>query len=225
MDTLIPGLRWLHIAAGMLALFVAPGAMLTTKGGLAHRRWGKLYFWSMAVTALTAALLALWRPTVFLALLALFSFYMAFAGYRALFRKRPDRGDEATALDWAAAIITLAASIGMIVQGISASVTVGQPLGMVPMAFGALGVVLAGKDLREFRHPPSDRTAWWFSHMGGMLGSYIAALTAFSVVNFEFLPTAVRWLWPTAVGTPLIVLWVRYYRVRFRRGQPMPVPS
>jgi hypothetical protein len=225
METLIPGLRWLHIAAGTLALCVAPGAMLTIKGGLAHRRWGKLYFWSMAVTALTAVLLALWRPTVFLALLALFSFYMAFAGYRALFRKRPDRGDKATALDWAAATITLAASIGMIVQGISASVTVGQPLGMVPMVFGALGVVLAGKDLREFRHPPSDRTAWWFSHMGGMLGSYIAAMTAFSVVNFEFLPTAVRWLWPTAVGTPLIVLWVRYYRVRFRRGHPMPVPS
>jgi hypothetical protein len=225
METSIPGLRWLHIAAGMLALFVAPGAMLTAKGGLAHRRWGKLYFWSMAVTALTAALLALWRPTVFLALLALFSFYMAFAGYRALFRKRPDRGDKATALDWAAASITLAASIGMIVQGISASVTVGQPLGMVPMVFGALGVVLAGQDLREFRRPPSDPAAWWFSHMGGMLGSYIAAMTAFSVVNFEFLPTAVRWLWPTAVGVPLIVLWVRYYRVRFRRGQPMPVPS
>jgi hypothetical protein len=225
METLIPGLRWVHITAGMLALFVAPGAMLTAKGELAHRRWGKLYFWSMAVTALTAALLALWRPTVFLALLALFSFYMAFAGYRALFRKRPGRGDQATALDWAAAAITLAASLGMIVQGISASVTVGQRLGMVPIVFGALGVVLAGKDLREFRHPPSDPAAWWFSHMGGMLGSYIAAMTAFSVVNFEFLPTTVRWLWPTAVGVPLIALWVRYYRARFRRGQPMPVPS
>jgi len=208
-----------------MALFVAPAAMLTAKGGRAHRRWGKLYFWSMAVTALTAALLALWRPTVFLALLAVFSFYMAFAGYRALFHKRPDRGERATALDWAAATLTLAASVGMVMQGISASVTVRQPLGIVPIVFGALGVVLAGKDLRAFIRPPHDPAAWWFNHMAGMVGSYIAAVTAFSVVNATFLPTVVRWLWPTAVGVPLIVFWISYYRIRLRRGQPLPTPG
>jgi hypothetical protein len=62
--------------------------------------------------------------------------------------------------------------------------------------------------------------------MAGMLGSYIAAVSAFSVVNFAFLPTVVRWLWPTIVGTPLIALWIRYYRIRFGsvrtplRGEP-----
>jgi hypothetical protein len=30
--------------------------------------------------------------------------------------------------------------------------------------------------------------------MTGMLTSYISAVTAFSVVNFAFLPTTVRWL-------------------------------
>ena len=225
METLIPGMRWLHIAAGTLALFVAPAAMLTAKGGRAHRRLGKLYFWSMSVTALTAVLLALWRPTVFLALLAVFSFYMAFAGYRSLFHKRPDRGDRATPLDWTAATITMAASVGMVVQGVSASVTVRQPLGLVPIVFGVLGVVLAGKDLLAFSRPPSDPTAWWFNHMSGMLGSYIAAVTAFSVVNFTFLPTAVRWLWPTALGVPLIVFWITYYRVHLRRGQPLLTPG
>lgn len=219
MEALLSGIRGLHIVAGMLALFVAPAAMLTAKGGRAHRRWGQLYVWAMAVTALTAVLLALWRPIVFLALLAVFSFYLAFSGYRALSRKRPAQGEKATALDWAAAIITLAASVGMIVMGIATSVAVRQRLGVVPIVFGALGVVLAGNDLRKFITPPTDPTAWWFSHMGGMLGSYIAAVTAFSVVNFTFLPTVVRWLWPTAVGVPLIVLWISYYQVRFRRGK------
>ena len=88
METLITPLRWMHIAAGTLALFVAPAAMLTVKGGRAHRRWGKIYFWSMAVVAATALVLGLWRPQIFLALLAVFSFYMAFSGYRVLFRKR-----------------------------------------------------------------------------------------------------------------------------------------
>lgn len=53
--------------------------------------------------------------------------------------------------------------------------------------------------------------------MTGMLTSYIAAVTAFSVVNFAFLPTTVRWLWPTLIGTVGIVAWVRYYRTRFAR--------
>jgi hypothetical protein len=53
--------------------------------------------------------------------------------------------------------------------------------------------------------------------MTGMLGSYLAAVSAFSVVNFTFLPTTGRWLWPTVIGTPLIVLWITYYKRRFAR--------
>ena len=55
--------------------------------------------------------------------------------------------------------------------------------------------------------------------MGGMIGSYIAAVSAFSVVNFHFLPPAVRWLWPSAIGVPAILLWIRYYRQKFNRKQ------
>src|SRR3989442_1105972 len=84
--------------------------MLTAKGGRTHRRWGKVYFWAMAAVALTAVVLAVWRPVIFLALLAVFSFYSAFSGYRALFRKRPREGAHATAFDWTAAIVTFAAS-------------------------------------------------------------------------------------------------------------------
>jgi len=108
---LITALRWIHISAGMLALVLAPLAMLTVKGGRAHRRWGTIYFWSMAVVASTAVVLALWRPQIFLALLAVFSFYLAFTGYRVLSRKRPTQGDAATAYDWAAALVTFAARL------------------------------------------------------------------------------------------------------------------
>jgi hypothetical protein len=51
--------------------------------------------------------------------------------------------------------------------------------------------------------------------MGNMLGAYIATVSAFSVVNFGFLPPLARWLWPTVVGVPLIVAWTRSYRRRF----------
>jgi uncharacterized membrane protein len=215
---LLTALRWIHISAGMLALVLAPLAMLTVKGGRAHRRWGKIYFWSMLVVASTAVVLALWRPQIFLALLAVFSFYLAFSGYRALSRKRPVRGERADAADWAAAVVTFAASAALVVLGLVRPGPSWERLGIVPVVFGVLGMVLAGLDLARLARPSADPRAWWFAHMGGMLGSYIAAVSAFSVVNFAFLPTAVRWLWPTALGIPLISIWIAYYKVRFRKA-------
>jgi hypothetical protein len=225
MEMLATSLRWIHISAGILALGVAPVAMLTVKGGRAHRRWGKVYYWAMAVVASTAVALAIWRPQIFLALLAVFSFYQAFTGYRALARKRPDQGQGPAAIDWAAALATFAASAALAGLGLARPGASWQRLGVVPVVFGALGMILAGLDIRSFIRPPADRNAWWFAHMGGMLGSYIAAVSAFSVVNFTFLPTAVRWLWPTAVGTPLIALWVTYYKIRFRRAESARVEA
>ena len=218
MDGTFVLLRGIHIAAGTVALFMAPAAMLTAKGGRAHRRWGKIYFWAMMVVAATAVILAAWRPTLFLGLLAVFSFYLAFSGYRALFRKRPFAGQKATALDWAAALFTLGASAGLVVLGLARPSATWERLGVVPIVFGLLGVVLAGNDLRKFVRPPRERQAWWFDHMAGMLASYIAAVSAFSVVNFTFLPITVRWLWPTALGTPLIIVWITVYKVRFQRA-------
>jgi predicted membrane protein DUF2306 len=216
MESLIATLRWVHISAGMLALGLAPLAMLTVKGGRAHRLWGKIYFWSMAVLASTAVVLALWRPQIFLALLAVFSFYQAFTGYRALSRKRPSQGQGPLAYDWAAAAVTFGASAALAVFGLVRPGPSWQRLGIVPVVFGVLGMVLAGLDLRKFARPPADPHAWWFAHMAGMLGSYIATVSAFSVVNFTFLPTTLRWLWPTVLGVPLITAWVTYYKMRFR---------
>jgi hypothetical protein len=165
MDTVFTTLRWIHIAAGMLALGLAPLAMLTVKGGHAHRRWGKIYFWAMAVVGSTAVVLALWRPQIFLALLAVFSFYMAFSGYRALSRKRPDQGQGPGATDWAAALLTFAVSAALAVLGLVRPGASWQRLGVVPVVFGVLGMILAGLDVKTYLRPPADRNAWWFAHM------------------------------------------------------------
>lgn len=206
----------LHIASGMVALFVAPGAMLTRKGALWHRRWGRVFFWAMAAVAATALPLTLIHPSIFLALIAIFSFYMAFSGYRVTRRKRPVRGERATRLDWLMATLTLAVSLGLVGYGLR-DLVVGNGAGAAAVVFGLLGAILAGRDLRSFIHPPSDRYAWWFFHMGNMLGAYIATVSAFSVTNFEFLPPVVRWMWPTVVGVPAIFIWIGSYQRKFNR--------
>jgi hypothetical protein len=211
---MIRALLTLHMAAGVAALVVAPLAMVTVKGGPAHRRWGAVYYWAMAVVAATAVVLAVWRPNPFLALVAVFSFYFAFRGRRVLGHKRPEHGEAPAALDWVAAISTAIASGALVLLGVVQPTAAWAELGRVAVVFGALGLLLAGLDVRRFRRPPADPNAWWFTHMTGMLGSYLATVSAFSVVNFTFLPTTLRWLWPTVIGTPLIALWVAYYKRR-----------
>lgn len=203
-----------HILAGITALIIAPGAMLTAKGRLWHRRCGKAYFWAMAVVALTSTVMALMRSGPFLLLVGVFSFYFAFTGYRAIYVRKPGR--TATALDWWALGLVGVGSAGLLFMG-AMSLLRGGAEGGVALAFGAIGTIFAVVDTWRFMRPSDDPMAWWFQHMIRMLSAYIATVTAFSVVNFSFMPEMLRWLWPTVVGSAGITLWVTYYRMKFAR--------
>jgi len=207
-----------HATAGSIAFIFAPLALMTAKGGPAHRRWGKIYFWMMAVVAATALILAPYKRNYFLTLVAVFSFYAAFSGYRALFRKRPLQGQGPNFFDWFAAIFTFVASALLFSFGLFKPAVVGR-MGVVSVVFGTIGMFLGLNDLKKFLQPPSDKNFWWFSHMGGMLGSYIAALTAFSAVTLSrFIGNSIFvWLWPTAIGVPGLIIWITYYKIKFRR--------
>jgi len=214
-ETIIQSLRWTHILAGFTAFFVAPIALITPKGGPAHRRWGKVYFWAMTVGTITALMVAAYRPNIFLLLIAIFSFYLSFTGYRVLARKRPDQGQKAAALDWSVAIFTAFTSAIMLGLGLFNPDTGALRFNPLFIIFGVLGAFTAGDDMHKFVRPPKEKYAWFLDHMSGMVASYIAAVSAFSVVNFSFLPPLVRWLWPTAIGVPLLAIWVRSYRKKF----------
>ena len=204
-----------HIAAGFLALFAGLGAILTEKGGRRHRRFGRVYVGSMAFVSGSALLLFGLAPTTdrqFLALIAVFSFYFVFSGYRVLSRKRP--ADEPAALDWTAAGLLCLAGLGLLAMG-GFELRAGSSFGTVLVVFGAISAVFGVRDLRAFRTGESDPRAWFFEHLTRMSAGYIATVTAFSTVNFLFLPTVLRWLWPTLVGTPAIFFVVRRYENQF----------
>ncbi len=212
----IKSLLGIHIAAGSTAFVMAPLALLTAKGGKAHRRWGKIYFWSMAVVASTAIVLALYRPVLFLALVAVFSFYAAFSAYRVLFHKNLPRGEKVTWPDWAAAIFTFACSLALALLGVFKPVLV-QNLSIPAIVFGIIGMWLGAKSIWQFVHPPTEKMFWWYKHLGNMLASYIAAWTAFSVTTIgRFIHGGwVIWVLPTAIGIPAIALTTAYYKRKF----------
>jgi len=220
-ETLISALRILHIASGFTALVIAPLAMIARKGGDAHRRWGKIFFYAMAVVATTAVVIGIIRPNVFLALVAVFSFHMVASGYRALFHKRLHEGQKPGTMD-----LLLQGTAGFINGGLLVWGITNFMLGnrssstIIFIAFGMIGSLMVWRNLQRFYKRSHDKHEWLYDHMTGFLGGYIATVSAFSAVNMEFIkPVWLQWLWPTLLGSPLITYWIRHYRGKLSRGR------
>lgn len=220
----------IHILAGVGALFFAPVAMIVQKGGKAHRFWGWVYYWCMAVVFITTLTMGLHRPSVFLTAVGVLSFYSAFSAQRVLRMKRPDVQPPRW-YDWIAAIATILVGVLLVGRGALALLTPDDPLGsfaILSLVFGTLLILNARSDVQRFRNPPSYKQFWWIHHMNLMIGSYIGAVTAFTVQTVSrwmlMVDVLAPWVWltwilPTAIGMPLAALWTSHYRRKFAARQ------
>lgn len=230
------GLVYAHVVSALLSLVVAPLAMWVQKGGVAHRRWGKLYFWGMFVANMSALVLLVYRFNVFLLGVTVISFYAAIMGYRVLYRKRPHEGRGANWVDWLVTgvmgvvgvwlvVTPLASLVGIELMPVPLS-DVPFVLAILPLVFGVMAVQAAVSDVRCYIDPPTDRNYWWYAHMNSMLSSYIGLTTAFMVQQVgPRMPEAVAWLvWvlPAVVGSMGISRWIGHYRQMFE-GQRVAV--
>jgi hypothetical protein len=208
----------LHVVSGVGAFVLAPLALVTAKGGRAHRRWGAIYFWCMAGVATTALIMAIWLPILFLALIAILSFYAAFGAYRVLGQKEAWKGQSVVrVLDWAAAILCLGACAALVLFGVFRPELI-QNLRIPAVVFGLVGVRISARAIWRFMHPPAEKMFWWYAHLQGMIASYIAAWTAFCLVTLGALLHGAWWLWlvPISVGFPAILATTAYYQRKFR---------
>jgi len=75
-------LVYLHIIAGSVAVIGMIGALVSRKGGLWHRRTGRLYSYAMAAALLLALIVSVLTVNSFLGLIGLFSGYFVYTGWR-----------------------------------------------------------------------------------------------------------------------------------------------
>jgi uncharacterized membrane protein len=216
----------IHIAGGAMSFLLAPVALVTAKGGKQHKRWGKVYLWSMGAVAATAVPLAFFFPVRFLALVAVFSFYSSFAGYRILRLKDLARGGYAKPVDWVAGIVTFATSTLLLWLSLFRPASI-EVIPVVGMVFGIIGIMLAVGQMRRFISKPTDKMFWWYVHLGSFIGSYIAAWSAFSVVTLARVlgNEWYIWLWPSMVGVPAIIATTAYYKRKFAPRAKVPVAA
>ncbi|MBL6449523.1 hypothetical protein JMN32_24640 [Fulvivirga sp. 29W222] len=212
MEDLVNSMLLIHILAGCIALIAAPVAMVVSKGANTHRIWGKVYFWTMSAIFVTALVLSIFKWIPFLLMIAVFSYYWVVSGYRWLYLKRLGRGAAPAMLDWIALVIALAFNLVFIGWGIVQAM--GNELGFyayLAIGFGIGGLIVALGNLRSFLSN-KDKNKWLFEHIGGMLGSYIAAVTAFSSQVFTFMPGLWQWVWPSIIGVPVITYTIYKYK-------------
>jgi hypothetical protein len=219
---MLTSLLYLHVAGGTAALLSMLIPVLTKKGGLTHRRAGWVFVGGMTIVSVTAFLLAGARwatdPTrqgreagAFLFFVAILTSTGVSAGIRVL-RTKTRTSAHGHPWDIGLPALLTAASVAAAFYGLNA----GHQLFM---AFSIVGLLAGGSQLAYWLKPPSHPMHWWFEHMGSMLGSCIAATTAFLVVNANRLGadtfSMLVWLTPTIIGVPTIAIWTRYYRNRF----------
>ena len=217
--------RIVHITAGTLAFVGGLAAMFAPKGKGLHKKVGLVYVYSMLTVALTAVLMSLVKTELltFFVPLSFFTLQLTLGGWRALERKkiRPGGVYPIPTLDWAIVVVSLLAGCIFVGLGVWRWMQ-GDAVGIVSGVFGMIGIARSVSDIRLFlniqRGIKLERMEWWFAHMSGMLGAYIATVTAVLVVNDAFLPPLVRWLAPTVLGTAGIIAWSRRYRRKFERA-------
>ena len=198
MEFLLP----IHIIAGTIALFCAAMSVLSEKGKKVHVLSGRTYFWGMATIFLTSIPMSIISSNIFLFLIAIFSFYLAFAGMR--FAR--NRKGVATILDWIAICLMIFSGIGMWILATIYFLNSNTQY-IVLLVFGFLSITLSYADFRSYKNNSATGKERISRHLTNMMGGTIAVITAVLVVNPPFEPEWVWWVLPTVLITPVIFWW------------------
>ena len=198
----------IHITAGTFGLITGTLNTILKKGTKRHKLIGRIFLMCMTVNAVSSFVLAIIHPNVFLFIVGVFSLYLVHAGNRILQLKIITETLKPKFFDWTLQIGMILFSCGFISLGIITLIQQ-NTFGIVYITFGFIGARLAFKDIRYYQRKIINKNYWLTSHLSKMMGGYIAALTAFLVVNNKILPPLIAWLLPTFFGSLLIFKWIK----------------
>ncbi len=192
---------WIHIAAGIGTLLGAAGAILTKIFSYPHQ-WhvysGRLFYYGMVVVFITSLIMTSIRPNIFLFLISIFSFYLAFTGWRSAVNRFGIAGFQ----DYISLTIMGIAGLGMLITGINYLIHQNDQ-GVTLLIFGLIGISLSGSQTLAYRKKLTG-VSRINDHIRHMMAATIAAITAFLVTNLQSDPEWIAWIAPTIVMTPLI---------------------
>lgn len=195
-------LIFVHIILGGIALVFGALAIIAKKGKKLHKISGKIFFYSMLTSAITSLIVSNLpnHNNSFLFSIGIFSSYFLITGYRSLYFKKPDCNLK---FDKFMAVLIILTGVTMIFYPILFR----SKINIVLLVFGLISLAFGIRDINLFRDKQKLKEKWLTLHIGKMLGGYIAAVSAFFVVN-QILPGIWNWFVPTIIGTVYITYWI-----------------
>ena len=229
--------RFIHIAFGAVGLAAFWVPVFARKGANVHVTAGKVFVWCAYVVLGAAALALIFRTAglvlagitpadqpmlysfiVFLGYLTLVTFATVRHGMALLKHKR-DPGALRTPFHRGLAWLSIAASAAIIAYALLTD----SPIKILLFALSPIGFLTGNGMLRYMRGGDASPRAWWYEHMGAMLGAGIAFHTAFAVfgatrlfdIGLSGWVGVIPWILPAAIGVPATAIWTRHYRRKF----------
>ena len=193
-----------HIFAGCISLIAAVFAVVSSKGKQAHILAGRTYFWGMAVIFLTAIPMSISSSNVFSFLIAIFSFYLAYAGMR--FAR--NSAGTANLFDWVAVGLMVFSGLAMWFLALVYFMNNNSQY-ITLTVFGFIAISLGYMDFRSYRNKSAIGKQRIARHLTNMLAGTIAVITAVLVTNLSIEPVFILWILPTIIISPLIFWWNR----------------
>ena len=189
----------LHILSGFTSLLLGTIVLIRKKGDRLHKKLGFIFTLTMVVTGLCAFYLAFIHPNIFLFVVGVFTIYLAISGYRMIRLKKAHLGQKPQLGDALLTIGMLICSAILYYLGIRYALAK-QVFGIVFLLFATVSLQLCYIEYKAYAGQVTDNLYGLKNHIGRMTGAYIAAFTAFIVVNNTFLPAVVAWSLPGIIG-------------------------
>ena len=206
MENLIKIIIYVHAFFGGIGLIAGTAIMFSKKGNLLHKKLGKIFSVGMLVSSVLSLFICMLpnHHNSFLLMIGIFTIYMILIGNRVVNYKRKEYKNF---LDKLISGVILVTSIIMIVLTVYQKIFHNN-FPILLLIFGILGLFMSYKDFVFYKNEDRHKK-WLISHVGKMVGAYIASVTAFLVAGAGFGNNFYAWILPSIIGTIYIIFWGR----------------
>ena len=206
MDELGKVLIIIHATFGGIALISGAISLISKKGKQLHKKSGKIFYYSLIVSVTLSLVIAVMpnHKSAFLFCIGLFSNYFILGGYRSLKFKQKNISIK---LDKMIAYLIIVVGITMIMY----PVLLQNQSNVVLLVFGIVAIIFGVIDIFLLQNINRLRKNWLKIHLSKMISGYVAAVTAFIVVN-QWLPGVWAWFTPAIFGNIYLAYW--FYKLR-----------
>ena len=239
MDAVIGGIRWVHIVLGFVGLVAWWVPVLTKKGGERHKLFGKIFAFCAYFVAGSAMLtppIRIGRALadgasitenpegfgflIFLAYLGLVTFALTRHAVQTV-RTRRDPDSIRTPFHIALGIAPTAGSVVVV----ASALLLWSSISIIMLLLSPLGLFISADILKYIYRRETARRAWFYAHMGAMLGAGIAFHTAFLVFGSRLFVSPdilgplnwLPWVLPGMIGGMIGGFGGRYWEKQYRQ--------